>query len=194
MNILKSVVFASVAEATRQSGKPSASVRANGKIMFSDSANLLIGYDGKKEDRLYFKLGKDDAGIIYLVPAKKDEANTLKAAKNNASFQFNDIKTIAGLGMQPGTRYAVAEIVEDLDGKPFKFYSLTLKTAAEKAEEDKENVAKHAPIAPTDPKGDARIADKVAAKAAPKASVIDLKKDAEKAAKKAAIADFKKSK
>jgi hypothetical protein len=189
MSILNKVMFASVAEATRQSGKPSASVRANGKIMFSDSANLLIGYDGKKEDRLYFKLGKDEAGIIYLVPATKDEANTLKAAKNNASFQFNDIKTIAVLGMQPGTRYSVAEIEED----GFKFYSLTLKTPAEKAAEDAANIKAHTePIQPTDPKGDARIADKVAAKAALKPA--PTKKEIEAAAKKAAIADFKKGK
>ncbi|MES2133547.1 MAG: hypothetical protein V4506_14455 [Bacteroidota bacterium] len=189
MNILKSVVFASVAEATRQSGKPSASVRANGKIMFSDSANLLIGYDGKKEDRLYFKLGKDEAGIIYLVPATKADGNTLKAAKNNASFQFNDIKTIAALGMQPGTRYAVAELEED----GFKFYSLTLKTAAEKAAEDAANVKAHTePVKPTDPTGDARIAAKVAEKAVAKPA--PTKKELEAAAKKAAKADFKAAK
>lgn len=182
---LNKIAFVTVTEATR-STTPSASVRSNGKIMFSDSANAMIGYDGKKEDRLYFKLGKYEEDF-YLVPAKKDEANTFKAAKNNASFQFNDIKAIASLGMAKNTRYTVTAVEEE---GVIVAYKLVLKSHVEKDAEDKINKEKHAPIAATDPQGDARIAAQVARKAvAPKPA--PTKKELDAAAKKAAKADFK---
>lgn len=180
MTKLNSVKFATVAETTRTTN-PSASVRANGKIMFSDSANKMIGYDGKNVDRLYFKLGSDDDGVIYLVPAKAEDANVLKAAKNNDSFQFNDIKTIASLGMLPKNRYSIAELKEG----EIVFYSLTLKDQSEVDAEDKANKVAHTPVTEGEIKARMDRRTPLAPKAAP------TKKELDAAAKKAAKADFK---
>lgn len=183
MNKLSALTFATVAVASRQSNNPSATVRGNGKLMFNDAANKIIGYDGKKADRLFFKLGKiGTAPEIYLVPATATEPNTLHAAKNVDSFQFNDIGTIAALGMQLNTRYRVELAQED----GIEYFVLYPKTADEKQAEDKANKAAH-----VEPEN---IKAKMERSVAPLPKAKPTGKELEAAAIKAAKADFKKSK
>lgn len=184
---LASLKIAEVQGTTRNTN-PSVSIRKNGKAMFNSGASVLIGYDGKNVDRMYFQMGtiEGEKDVVYLVPAKEGDSNTFKAAKNNEDFQFNNVKTIASLGMLPDTRYGI----EQIDDEGTIIYKMTLKTATVKAAEDAKNAKDHTP-AKTE--GEIKAAMNRRTPLTEKPVVKPTKKELEIAAKKAAKADFKKA-
>lgn len=114
---LAGIKFAEVSASAVSRGKASASVRQNGKIVFSNPANGLInamGGTAEKPSNPYFRVGADETGKIYLVPAKAEDANTVKASKNGESFQLTQSEVFKALGVKPGNKYGVsAETIED---------------------------------------------------------------------------------
>lgn len=123
---LAALTFASVTP-TQRGGKPNAAVRQNGQIVFSKAANDIIGYPKNQ----FFKIGADDEGKVYLIPAKGEEANVLKGTKNNDSFQFRQADVLKGLGMLPKNRYTVSEGKEGEGDAAVTYYVLTPMTKEE---------------------------------------------------------------
>jgi hypothetical protein len=138
---LNMLTYATVTPVDR-SAKPMASVRQNGQVVFNSAANAIIGYskDGKlNEDREFFQVGNDEAGNLYLVPAKKDTENAFKATKNNDGFQFRQDNALAKIGVEVKDRYVVGD--EQKDGDTV-YYVLTKLTKAEAEAEEKAEAGK----------------------------------------------------
>jgi hypothetical protein len=120
-SILDKVKFAEI-EPTAQKGKPAGSVRTNGTMVFNDLAQAVVGVSPEKN---YFKVGNDDEGRIYLVPAKAGETNTLKAVKAGNSFMFKQVNELVKLGATEKRRYAVSAEKDGEGEDAIEFYVLT---------------------------------------------------------------------
>lgn len=129
-SILGSIAFAEIVPSTSK-GKPNGSVRANGTIVFNDAANEIVGVTGDKNT---FKVGSDESGKLYLVPAASGEANTVKATKNGESFMFKQAEVFAGLGAKAKTKYSVSKETDGEGDAVVEYYVLT--PSAEKVATD----------------------------------------------------------
>jgi hypothetical protein len=187
---LAGLSFLEVTPSAGKTGSASAAVRQNGQVVFSETATKLIGWNGTREDRIYFRAGNDEEGKIYLVPAKAGDKNVIKATKNNNSMQFRHDNVFASLGANYKDRYSVTEESEGEDDAKITFYVLTKKSAEDAAKEAaSEKPAAQQTVKKTgdEIKGVMERTDQVRKNEG-------KKQTPEQAAKKAAIADYKKGK
>lgn len=122
-NVLSNIKFAEVAPSAAK-GNPSVSVRSSGVLVSNAQAEALVG--ATSEGKGYFKIGSDDTGKIYLIPATAEDSNVVKATKNGAKFQFKQAEVFKNIGVAVKNRYAVTkETDKDDAGNDVDYFVLT---------------------------------------------------------------------
>lgn len=129
---LADISFADITPVSR--GKASAAVRKSGAVVFSKVANETIDY----AKNTYHRVGSDANGNIYLVPAKAEDANVVKAVKNGDSFMIKAPGVFSKIGAVAGKKYSVS--AENIGGTDL--FKLTPLSESEAAASETENEQK----------------------------------------------------
>lgn len=133
MSILDKLKYVDVPAAV-QKGKPAASVRTNGTLVFNELAQKVVNVSSELN---YFRLGKDEDENLYLIPSVSTEKGSIRAVKAGTSFMFRNEAVIKELGGEPTDRY---NVTKEQDGDS-EYFLLTKQPRVEK------KVADNAPTA-----------------------------------------------